>query len=118
MYPPRPLPHDHPSKLCYASSFIESGIKSRLLLNPELQTQQQLYGHFGDLTDHHHHLTLSSSAANGNIDRVLFQDLVEIIPLVQSPIYAARFSHLQQDTFERLLIQESKIDFLFVTCEF
>ncbi|XP_062006911.1 protein MICROTUBULE BINDING PROTEIN 2C-like [Rosa rugosa] len=45
-----------------------------------------LYGHFGDLTDHHHHLTLSSSAANGNIDRVLFQELIEIIPLVQSLI--------------------------------
>ncbi|XP_062027474.1 protein MICROTUBULE BINDING PROTEIN 2C [Rosa rugosa] len=35
---------------------------------------------------HHHHLTQSSSAANANLDRVLFQDLVEIVPLVQSLI--------------------------------
>ncbi|PRQ16393.1 hypothetical protein RchiOBHm_Chr7g0183731 [Rosa chinensis] len=35
----------------------------------------------------HHHLTQTSNAnANANLDRVLFQDLVEIVPLVQSLI--------------------------------
>lgn len=51
------------------------------------------------------HSTSSTAAANGNLDRDLFNDLVEIVPLVQSLIVTL----FPPQNFWFLMVEEKKI---------
>ncbi|XP_050376976.1 protein MICROTUBULE BINDING PROTEIN 2C [Argentina anserina] len=67
--------------------------------------------HFGDPKwDPNSSSTHHSSAANGNLDRVLFQDLVEIVPLVQSLIdrkASSSFTRRGSVTYTKMPSRES-----------